>query len=126
VLFRSQQCHQKQALLETLHIMRQKLLDSLQEQQRGEMDLVLVQHLRGNVTTVGQQIANVQVELKALEAKLEAKRQELVGARQDEETLDTLKEKEIERYRLEEAQKESSLQDDVYIARTYHQRHMGA
>jgi predicted nucleic acid-binding Zn-ribbon protein len=50
----------------------------------GELDLVKISHLRLNVEMLAEVIENQEQEVVRLEALTEAKRQELVKARQDE------------------------------------------
>jgi flagellar biosynthesis chaperone FliJ len=54
-----------------------------------------------------------------LARQVQAKQQELVAARQEEEVLVILKDKEVERYQAEQAQQENRLQDDIYIAQAH-------
>jgi flagellar biosynthesis chaperone FliJ len=88
----------------------------------GDIDLFMINHLRSNVNDLSEQLKSVQVELAELQVRIEAKRKEVVAARQAEETLGILKNKEIERFNAEQVTIEKRLQDDIYIAKGY-QRH---
>ncbi len=95
------------------------LIQNLKEAMLGELDLVKISHLRLNVEMLAEVIENQEQEVVRLEALTEAKRQELVKARQDEEVLEILKEKAIEAFQQEMKIKESRFQDDIYIANYY-------
>jgi flagellar export protein FliJ len=58
-----------------------------------------------------------------LHEQVDAKRSQLVQARQDEEVLETLKGKEIERQHAEEVQSENRAVDEIYVAQAFRQRH---
>ena len=113
---------EKEAQLLNLRSMHEDLCLQIYRSQLGEMDLFLIQHLQSNLNQVREAAAQVVREIQELERIQETKRLEVVAARQSEETLGILKSKEIERFRLEEAAQENRLQDDLYIARGFHQR----
>lgn len=114
---------EKTALLESLRNLHTNLCTQLQEKQVGDVDLFMVRHLHTNLNQVQEGIGLVTTDLHELERQVEAKRQELVSARQAEETLGTLKNHEIERYQLEQNRQENVMQDDLYISRIYRLRH---
>ncbi|HVP21250.1 MAG TPA: flagellar FliJ family protein [Anaerolineaceae bacterium] len=91
----------------------------LHQAQNGELDLFAINHLRANVRDLQARIAQVEEALRILEEKIEDKRSELVSAKQSEETLQTLKRKEIDRYKTELALYENKQQDDVYISQAF-------
>ncbi len=95
------------------------LIHNLREAMLGELDLVKIEHLRMNVEILDEVIERQEQEVLRLEMAVEAKRQQLVKARQDEEVLEILKEKAIEAFRQEMKIKEARFQDDVYIANYY-------
>jgi flagellar biosynthesis chaperone FliJ len=68
---------------------------------------------------VESNIQEYQSLLAELESRLTAKKKEVVGARQNEEMLVILKNKEIERYQSQLSYQENHLQDDAYIAQAY-------
>jgi flagellar export protein FliJ len=117
---------EKEALLESLKGLQRNLQAQLQEQQQGEMDLFFVRHLYSNLEAIRQAMEQVEAYLAELTGQIEAKRQEVVTAKQAEESLGILKTREIERYQADQAQKENRFQDDIYIARVFHQRHQEA
>lgn len=106
-------------LLQKLQDYRQHLFQDLYEQQNGEMDLTAVNQLRLNVKIVEERIQQQLAYLAELDQQIEVKRAEIVTAKQEEETLLTLKRKEIDRYKIEQARQESSMQDDIYIAQAF-------
>jgi flagellar export protein FliJ len=114
---------EKTALLESLRNLHTNLCAQLQEKQVGDVDLFMVRHLHTNINQVQEGISLVTTDLRELERQLEAKRLELVTARQAEETLGTLKNHEIERYQVEQNRQENVMQDDLYISRIYRLRH---
>ena len=110
---------------ENLDILQQRrtaLMLRLSQAQQGELDLVKIQLLHADLLQTGELIVQAAEALnKAIQAA-DAKRKELVQARQDEETLQILKRKRIEVYNQEQAQIEARAQDDIYIARAFRQR----
>jgi len=116
---------QHQDLLDKLQALQVGLLVDLSEKQMGEMDLFAIQHLRSNIQLVEDKIEQVKAALVEMQHKVDAKRTEVILARQGEETLKTLKDKEVKRLKLEQAQIEVRQVDDVYISQAYHKRQAG-
>jgi flagellar export protein FliJ len=112
------QLHGK-AFLDALHSSQSRILYQLGEIQNGEIDMFLISRLHANLDTVNLRIAQQETRLKELAEQIDLKKQELVIAKQDDKALETLKDHEIERYQLEQARLENSLQDDIYIYRAY-------
>lgn len=108
--------------LERLQNLQRDLHRQLLEQQHGEIDLFLVGHLRANARAAAEQIRQVEKALHKLEVQIEAKRQDLIEAKQAEETLGNLKEKELEAFYVELAERDKRSQDDIYTAQAYRQR----
>jgi flagellar export protein FliJ len=96
-----------------------RLLDELNRQQIGEVDLVKVEQLRLNQKTIENRIRLQMAEFELLSARVSAKQAEVVGAKQDEESLEILKDKEIERFQAVQAQLDNRLLDDIYISRAH-------
>lgn len=105
--------------LQKLQDHQKQLFEELHHQQDGIIDLQAVTHLRSNLRAVEERIQRQVSFLAKLERDIEQKRAEVVEAKQDEETLATLKSKEIERYKAEQARQENRLQDDIYIAQAF-------
>jgi flagellar export protein FliJ len=119
--------HQEtQSLFTSLQEYQASLLDQLSVTQSGEIDLVKMNLLRLNIIQVGKHIEMVLLELKKQIRAIEVKRNEVIKARQSEETLETLKRNRHEVYRAEQVQIETQAQDDIYIARAFRNQQQGA
>jgi flagellar export protein FliJ len=118
--------HEAQAFLAKLHEYRQHLFGELGQRQEGEINLMALQQVRTNVKLVEQRLLQQMEEIAKLERQVQAKREDVVLARQGEETLVTLKNKETERFKAEEVQREGRLQDDIYIAQAFRRAANGA
>jgi flagellar FliJ protein len=117
---------QGETLLETLEVNRYDLFQELTRQQTGDFDMFKITTIRKNINMLNEQIDQVKALLKELRAQVEAKRLEVIQAKQDEEVLVKLKDKEGERYRIEQIQIENRFQDDIYISTAFHNRKTGA
>lgn len=115
-----------ETLLNSLWEYHTILLEQLSEAQFGDVDLVNANLLRLNALQVGKHIDTVIIELKKQEKAIETKRNELVQAKQSEETLKILKQKRHEVYVAEQNQIEAQVQDDIYIARAFRNQQQGA
>ncbi|MBI3761203.1 MAG: flagellar FliJ family protein [Chloroflexi bacterium] len=113
---------QAEARLEALRDDRRRLFDELRGQQAGTLNLGAIAQLRLNLKTVEGHVTRHETALADLVLQIERRRLELVVANQDEETLATLKNKELERHRAALGRHENRLRDDLYIARAYQQR----
>ena len=109
-------------ILEAFQTLQKDLLEKLAVEQAGDMDLFTVSILRSNILTVDFQITASKEKLRLATQEVETKRQELIEARQKEETLETLKNKRIEDYNTAVALNEARVQDDLYIAQAFRQR----
>jgi flagellar export protein FliJ len=101
---------------------RQNLSDiytRLQAGQEGDIDLFAIQHLRQDSLTIKKQLDQIVEALALLDGRIEDKRKEIVAARQAEETLNTLKNKETDRWQAEQVLIEGKQQDNVYIAQAF-------
>jgi flagellar export protein FliJ len=110
---------QAQAYLEALKANQVELFANLRQKQVGTLDLAEIANLRLNLKMVEARIEQQIAMLAALAQKIEAQRQLVVVARQDEETLNILKEKEEARFHAEELKQENRLRDDIYIAQAH-------
>lgn len=108
-----------QDLLDALKGELANLYNELRCSQTGDLDLVKIGQLRANIEYVDDYIARQEGEIARLDQQIEAKRQKLIKARQDEEMLEILKEKAIEAYEEDQKLKESRAQDDIYISSHY-------
>ncbi len=110
---------QAQALLEALQEKRARVLAALRREQAGPMDMPAVIRLRDNLASLEMHITQQERVLAAATVEVQARRQALVAAKQDEETLEVLKEKEAVRFRQRLSKLESRLYDDIYIAQAH-------
>lgn len=105
--------------LEGLNTNQNRLFNDLSELQMGEMDLQKIAQTRFNIKRVQNNIEKQQAMLQMLEQAINAKRNELIQARQDEAVFDKLKEKEQVRFDEKVNQQEKLLQDDIYISKAH-------
>jgi flagellar export protein FliJ len=96
-----------------------QLYSRLQDEQNGDLDLFTIDHLRSDAISVKAQLDQINQALAILEERIEEKRKEIIAARQAEETLNTLKEKEVSRWQVEQSRAENRQQDNVYIAQAF-------
>ncbi len=106
-------------VLETLRETRRSLVEQLRNAQLGLLDLVHIDQLRVNIELIDADIEKQEYEVARLEKEVEAKRLELVQARQDEEVLVILKDKAKEQFEAEMKLREGRQQDDIYISSHY-------
>jgi flagellar export protein FliJ len=118
--------HETQKLYAALQEYQTSLLDQLSETQSGEIDLVMMNLLRLNILQIVKHVDTVSLELKKQEKEIDAKRAEVIQAKQAEETLVTLKRNRNEIYLAEQVQIEAQVQDDIYIARAFRNQQQGA
>ena len=105
--------------LDSLNAYRGLLMEKLAHLMEGDLDLFTVEHLRLDIRETSDLITFTEDELARVERMVEAKRDELVLAKQKEEALGILKKKRAEVYESEQAQIESRAQDDIYISLAY-------
>jgi flagellar export protein FliJ len=91
----------------------------LHQEQNGELDLFKIEHLRQDAHSTKDRLDQIKQALAALEERIENKRQEILTARQAEESLNILKEKELNRWQAEQVLIENRQQDNVYIAQAF-------
>jgi flagellar export protein FliJ len=107
------------AFLDALHNSRSRVLQQMGDCQSGEVDLFMIARLHQNLDMVNEHIVQQELHLQELAEQIAEKKQELVQAKQDDEALVKLKDKEVERYQSEQVRIENSMLDDVYISRAY-------
>ena len=117
---------QAQAYLDALKANQAELFDKLRHKQVGDLDLAELDNLRLNLKIVETRIEQQIATLAALAQQIEAQRQLVVAARQDEETLNILKEKEEARFRAEALRQENRLREDIYIAQAHRRAASGS
>lgn len=111
--------HAASQYLVTLGANEQALHTALARQQRGVLDLVAIEHMRGQLRGVQAEMKVVTRRLAELREQVVEKREELVTARRAKETLEKLKEREKQHWLAEENRRESADRDDLYIARAH-------
>jgi flagellar export protein FliJ len=116
-LLQSQQ--RGQIFLDALKDSRGRILGQLGSQQQGDIDLFMVSRLQSSLETVHERIVEHEIRLQELAGQVKEKRQEVVLAKQDHEVLVILKDKEIDKYRLEQNHRENRSQDDIYISQAF-------
>jgi len=110
---------QAQAFLLALEASRARILEQMNENQHGELDLFVLTRLRASLQVVNARIAQQENVLRELADKVRIKRDEMVAARQEEEALVILKNRELQRYAEEQKKADERLQDDIYIAQAH-------
>jgi flagellar export protein FliJ len=118
-------CQETEVLLMSLQESQAGLLEQLNATQSGEIDLFEMNLLRSNILYLNERIESVTLELARQKREVEGKRAELVKAKQDEETLEILKQKRYEVYLAEQVQIEARAQDDIYIAQAFRHQQQG-
>ncbi len=116
----------QQAELDHYLEMQSDLMVKLAEAQTGDLDLFNLRMLHENILQVDHQIRAAREKLVKINAAVDSKQAELIKARQNEETLETLKNKRIEIYNAQLAQYEAHVQDDIYISQAYRNRGLEA
>jgi flagellar export protein FliJ len=111
-----------QKFFDALLLAQADLHDQLASAQTGELDLVQISALRSNILQNDERIKRIGEELEKLNQMVDAKRREMIEAKQDEETLQILKRKRIDLFNAEETLRESRTQDDIYIAQAFRLR----
>jgi flagellar export protein FliJ len=112
-------------LLLSLQEEQANLLELLNTAQSGEIDLFEIGALRSNILHINQRIEDVMLDLARQNQDIKERRAALVKAKQDEETLEILKKNRHETYLAEQIQIEARAQDDIYIARAFHNQQQG-
>lgn len=114
--------HQAETI-ETLQTRRLGLLDELgQLQTRRTLDLGALQFTRATITRTERQIRDEQLKLAQLDAQVNAVHAALVSAKQDQETLETLKAKGEVNHQTELTRQEGAAQDDIYVAQAHQKK----
>lgn len=108
--------------LEMIVNTKQQLFAAMNQSLSGDLDLVYHDQLRRQVDTVEQKKVETQALLVEIQQQVDEKRKELVSAKQDEEVLVTLKDKEIQKFVEKQSYIELKVQDDIYISQAYQTR----
>lgn len=105
----------KTALLD----MKDRHLQEMYMRMQDEINVFQLDILRSNVSTIDNSTKQIDADINETQKKISQIRVNLVTAKQDEETLEILKEKEIEKFKEEIKRIENKQQDDVYISLAY-------
>lgn len=117
---------QQAAALAALDAKHTTLLDDLRQlQTRRTLDLGALAFTRNTLARTEHEIRDQRVRLAEAEARVEKVREALVIAKQDEETLITLKEKAEEVEAREQNRKAENEVDDLNISRAYRKLRAG-
>ena len=115
-----------QAILGALRAQRSEMHVELQRQQRGTLHLERIQQYRLYLEWLRERIDQEQRRLAELEARIDAKRDELLAMMQDKEMLVRLKEKAEARFLAKLENQEADLNDEIALtqfARTTMKEH---
>jgi flagellar export protein FliJ len=112
----------QQSLLDHYLGLQGDLMVKLEAAQTGDLDLFNLRMLHENILSVDHLIIAAREKLVRIVTAVEKKQAELIKARQNEETLATLKNKRLEIYNAELAQYEAHVQDDIYISQAFRNR----
>jgi flagellar export protein FliJ len=112
----------QQAVLDSYLSIQADLNVRLAAAQTGELDLFNLKMIYENILSIDHQIKAARAKLAKINEAVAIKQAELIKARQNEETLETLKNKRMEVYNAELAQYEASVQDDIYISQAFRNR----
>jgi flagellar export protein FliJ len=107
-------------------VMKSGYLEEMRIRMKDEIDVFQLEILRSNVKKVDDSLKRLDVEIADMKKKISLIRMNLVKAKQDEETLEILKEKENEKFLAEMKRIEGNQQDDVYISMAFKNRQQGA
>jgi flagellar export protein FliJ len=119
----NQEKHKEEALFESLINAQEMLYSKLNELMHGDVDLFLMNHLHANINDLSHRQDLTRDSIQQLEVMIEQKRLEVVEAKKSEESLNILKNKEIDRFNEEEKDRDRRFQDDIYISQGFRQRH---
>jgi flagellar export protein FliJ len=120
VLSRAMQAHQDAVdVLTGLEVEQGRLLQEMAESQKGELDLKALSHTRMMSKKIQGMIAKQNEEINRLAGEVEKARQSLIQAKQDEQVMVTLSEKELLKFTEKQYLLDKQQQDDVYISKAH-------
>jgi flagellar export protein FliJ len=106
-------------VLGDLEIEQARLLQEMAESQKGELDLKAISHTRLMSKKIQGMIARQHEEITRLAGEVEKARQGLILAKQDEQVMVTLSEKELLKFTQKQYLQDKQQQDDVYISKAH-------
>jgi len=104
-----------QAVLSALRAQRSQMHVQLQREQRGTLRLERIQQYRLYLDLLRERIDDEQRRLAELEARIDAKRDELLAMMQDKEMLERLREKAEARFLTHLENQEADLNDELAL-----------
>ncbi len=106
--------------------MKDRNLKEMYLRMQGEINIFQLDILRSNISAIDTRTKQIQRDIEETQKKISQIQKNLVAAKQEEETLEILKEKQIERFKEEVKRIENKQQDDVYISLAYKNRQQEA
>lgn len=120
ILGKTMQDHQNAIdALHDLEVEQQRLFLEMAESQKGELDLKALAHTRLMAKKIQGMITRQQDEIRRLAEEVEKARKNLVQAKQDEQVMVALSEKELLKFTEKQHLQDKQLQDDVYISKAH-------
>lgn len=119
-LSRAMQAHQQAVeVLDNMLLEQQRLFKEMSESQKGEIDLKALTHTRQMTKKIQTMITKQHEEIARLAEEVEKARLILIHAKQDEQVLTTLSEKELLKFAEKQYIQDKQQQDDVYISKAH-------
>jgi flagellar export protein FliJ len=106
-------------VLDNLFTEQRRLFQEMTDSQKGELDLKALTHNRQMSRNIQNLIAQQREEIVRLAAEVEKARYNLIQAKQDEQVMVTLSEKELLKFTEKQYLQEKQQQDDVYISKAH-------
>lgn len=120
VLSKTIQTHQDAIdVLASLQAEQERLFKEMAESQQGELDLKALSHIRHMAKKTEGLITRQHEEIARLADEVEKARKNLIQAKQDEQVMVTLSEKELLKFAEKQYMQEKQQQDDVYISKAH-------
>ena len=117
----NQQYQEIERNIERLSNRKNRLYEELAENQEGELDMKLINHLRNQIDLVNHQIEDQRKQKAQIEVKMRAKQEEVVAAKKEEAVFEKLKEKEMTEWTEKMDQIEKETISDIYISQAFRQ-----
>lgn len=109
--------------VQELERMQGELYAAMRAARQGEVKLSELALADQELVKLEKRLEEARGHRRRLQEQVDAKRAQLVQARQDEEVLETLKNKEIERQHAEQLRVENRAVDEIYVAQAFRQHH---
>lgn len=109
----------------SLQELKARQLIEMQKCMQDEIDLLQLEILRSNIQSIDDAASRLESDIVDTRKKISQVRKNLVEAKQDEQTLEILKEKHLEKFKAEMKRVENNQQDDMYISLAFKNRQQG-